>query len=74
MHLMYNDDAFTKSWVERKRGITSENVDERDIYVTPPNLKKVEWKFWEFDSGSPVYSREEVSNDGDVEIWAEEIV
>ena len=71
---MYDDDAFTKSWVERKRGITSENVDERGVYVTPPNLKKVEWKFWEFDSskGSSEYSQEEVSNDDD--IWASEIV
>jgi len=44
------------------------------VYFTPPNLKKVEWKFWEFDSskGSSVYSQEEVSNDDD--IWASEIL
>ena len=73
MSLMYDDHAFKNSWVERKRGITSENVDERAVYVIPPNLRKVQWNFWEFDPSkeASVYSQEEVSlDDGiDAEFW-----
>jgi hypothetical protein len=69
MSLMYDDYTFKNSWVERKRGITPGNVDERAIYLTPPNLKKVQWKFWDFDlsKGPSVYSQEEVSFDDDIE-------
>jgi hypothetical protein len=73
MSLMYEDHVFKNSWVERKRGITSENVDERAVYVAPPNLRKVQWNFWEFDpsNGASVYSQEEVSLDDDIdaEFW-----
>ncbi|KIM43558.1 hypothetical protein M413DRAFT_18039 [Hebeloma cylindrosporum] len=69
MSLMYEDDAFKNSWVERKRGITPMNVDEKLVYVRPPNLKKVQWKFWEFDpsKGPSEYSKEEVASDADLE-------
>ena len=76
MSLMYDDHAFKNSWVERKRGITSENVDERAVYVIPPNLRKVQWNFWEFDPSkeASIYSQEEVSlDDGiDAEFWEDE--
>lgn len=67
MSLMYKDHAFKNSWVERKRGITPASVDETARYVSPPSLKKVQWKFWDFDlsKGPSEYSQEEVSFDDD---------
>ena len=44
MGIMYEDDAFRDRWMARKQGIRKGGNDL--VYVRPPALRKVEWRFW----------------------------
>jgi len=46
MGIMYEDDAFRDGWVARKQGRIREGEDNNGVYIRPPALRKVEWRFW----------------------------
>lgn len=46
MSVLYDDVGFRDRWVARKRGIILEGREKETIYVRPPSLKRVEWRFW----------------------------
>jgi len=46
MGIMYEDDVFRDRWVARKQGIRPEGMEYTAIYVRPPALRRVEWRFW----------------------------
>jgi hypothetical protein len=46
MGVMYDDEAFRNHWVARKQGIRSEGKPSEVVYVRPPALRRVEWRFW----------------------------
>jgi hypothetical protein len=46
MGIMYEDGAFRDRWVARKQGICAEGEDHAAVYVCPPALRRVEWRFW----------------------------
>ena len=47
MGIMYEDDAFRDRWVARKQGI--QEAEDNVVYIRPPALRKVEWRFWKAD-------------------------
>lgn len=68
MEIMYEDDVFRARWVARKRGIANEKDTAATVYVAPPSLKKVEWRFWKADNEEELEIQEsgdEVSSSGE---------
>jgi hypothetical protein len=49
MGIMYDDEAFRDHWVARKQGIRFEGKASENVYVRPPALRRVEWRFWKTD-------------------------
>ncbi|KAF8178920.1 hypothetical protein BJ912DRAFT_855873 [Pholiota molesta] len=51
MVLMYDDMAFKKEWMSRKRGIIlDDRIHPQSVYIKPPSLQKVQWTFWTWNS------------------------
>lgn len=69
MALMYDDMAFKKEWMSRKRGINiDDRVSPRSIYIKPPSLRKVQWTFWTWNSSgnTRTYNQEELDVDDEL--------
>jgi hypothetical protein len=47
MGIMYEDDTFRDRWMAKKQGIREGGKDI--VYVRPPALRKVMWRFWKAD-------------------------
>ncbi|KAG6856870.1 hypothetical protein H0H87_012687 [Tephrocybe sp. NHM501043] len=56
MEIMYEDETFRTQWVAKKKGLT-----DKDGYIAPPVLTKVEWNFWKAEGFEEV----EVEESGD---------
>lgn len=69
MCVMYDDTSFRDRWVARKRGIVLEGSEKETVYIRPPALIRVEWRFWVAQDEEEVdflESADEVSESEDV--------
>ncbi|RDB26617.1 hypothetical protein Hypma_005577 [Hypsizygus marmoreus] len=69
MEIMYEDEAFRVRWVARKQGQADDTKEGgKTVYVFPPALKRVEWRFWKAESGEDsdfIENGDELNGSGD---------
>ncbi|KAF8882093.1 hypothetical protein BD779DRAFT_943611 [Infundibulicybe gibba] len=65
MHLIYMDDQFRQNYVEVKKGTNGFKTSTGSIYLRPPALEKVQWRFQEPEVNFSEF--EEDSSDTDAE-------